>query len=402
MKDKSEYLLAFLVVLDCNTIFSRSGLIRVPIWFLFVFMFIVYNMAFNTDNWFKDKKNMKKIIVNLLIYLAIVTIPLIFTRFINNNTIKVLFVLFPLLYIFVSMEKESRLNILKKIPTVMFYMCILSLVVWLIGPILNILKPTNNIVLDWGTKKIISSYYYIHFITQTTHIFGIKLIRNTGIFTEAPMFSLLISISLITELFISKKFNLKKVIVFIVTTISTFSTTGFLIAVISLLLYALYNKRAVIKKIHIVYKIALVLVVLIISLLAIAKKMSSVSYSTRVDDYKASIVTFAQKPLFGSGYGNESAIRENMSEFRLDNTGLSNSIFVLLAQLGIFAFAPLVYLSVKKIKKYVAYRKYNLIIFYSLIFILLLTMICIYQIIFVYLLILLIFDNNTKKRLDFI
>ena len=68
-------------------------------------------------------------------------------------------------------------------------------------------------------------------------------------------------------------------------------------------------------------------------------KLSTNSGSIRIDDYKASYKTWIEHGIIlGAGFNNEDAIIENMSKFRKDNQGLSNSTMVVLAEGGIMLF----------------------------------------------------------------
>ena len=74
-------------------------------------------------------------------------------------------------------------------------------------------------------------------------------------------------------------------------------------------------------------------------------KQGSNSYNIRNDDYTAGFSAFKDNPTFGSGYLNNNGVVKYMSDYRMYNTGLSNSFIIVLVQGGIyliiFYLAPL-------------------------------------------------------------
>lgn len=72
---------------------------------------------------------------------------------------------------------------------------------------------------------------------------GNTAIRSNGIFWEPGAFAIYLILALMFELFFSKRISKKRVFVFILSIIITFSTTGYICLSCLLILYILYNKR---------------------------------------------------------------------------------------------------------------------------------------------------------------
>lgn len=64
--------------------------------------------------------------------------------------------------------------------------------------------------------------------------------RNQGIFWEPGAFQTFIGIALILELFLIKRFSKKRIIVYLATVFTTYSTTGYVSVVVILLVYMIY------------------------------------------------------------------------------------------------------------------------------------------------------------------
>jgi hypothetical protein len=128
--------------------------------------------------------------------------------------------------------------------------------------------------------------------------------------------------------------------------VSSLSAKAILLMVLCFVLYFVFknpqNKRATIIRAVSVFVPAFVFAAVII-----LDKMQSYSFFIRLDDLFASLKTFSENILFGSGYYNNESIIKNFSyEFRA-NDGLSMGLAVLLAQGGLYMFLFYIFSLVK-------------------------------------------------------
>lgn len=341
IKKGLEYIFTLLLILITNSIYMVTGnysdYIRI-IFTIVLGLLIIINVTLEKD---KKSKSAKVFIFLLFYYFFIILFTLITDTEMSLDYIHIYFVTFPMLYyLFAIINKKEWKNLLSVFSNVVLALCALSLFFFVFGTTFNIIKPTSTIIIDWGTVQKVPSYFGLHFDIQIIEIFGKQFIRNTGVFAEAPMFSLNIIIALAIEFFTGKKFSKKNILIFIVTILSTASTTGLILCALIIFIYYLLKKdnRFLNKKI----KFVMLVIVSIISLFLVSgliiDKQKTASYYTRLDDYTASYNAWKENLVFGNGYKNSETIIKYMGDFRKNNTGLSNSLLVLLAQCGVYMF----------------------------------------------------------------
>lgn len=225
-----------------------------------------------------------------------------------------------------------------RIETVVLVLAALSLVLWLLGPMLNVISPNCGIAINWGRERVVDGYFGLQFITQKDDTFSFGIIRNTGIFCEAPMFNLWLSISLATEMFLKSSISKKKVLLLCVTILTTTSTTGILFIVICFVLYAyLQTKSSKAKTRLAILAVCLCIFPIGISVIqsVLSLKSETSSYSIRMQDYIAGVTVWLENPIFGTGYGDISSL----FLFKTGTSkGFSNSITAILATGGLYHF----------------------------------------------------------------
>lgn len=343
-----EYILALFIILNCRSVYQHSIGIDFRINEILVLVIAILILIKIITKQY-DKSKLSTSLVYLFFYALFITIFALLNDVsgqIKGFLINFVIIL-PSLFFYYFIDKDSKkaiLSVLSKISNIMVILSVISLVLFLIGPILKIVKTTGTISVSWADKQL-PSYFGLQFVTQHTNFFGTKLLRNTGIFVEAPMYSLNLTIALAIQLFIieDKKSLLKKFIL-LITILTTISTTGIIITIVMILIKGimLIKEKFFDKNINIAKTVTYLIspILIIISLVVIIKvvndKKQSESWLIRLDDYKACFEAWKDNILFGNGYGNEESIEKYMSAFREE--GLSNSIMVLLAQCGIYLF----------------------------------------------------------------
>lgn len=338
-----EYVFAFFLILECRSVFVHKVNVdyRIPeIVCICLFGLIVILLL-------EKKRNYNRFSVfftYIFIFLIYITIFMICSVNKNEYVGFILrffcFFIGILFYYILRGKEEACRSLMLKISNIMIALACISLLFYILGPILQLLQPTGKIKINWGIQKEIDTYYNIHYVAQRMEFLGNNVARNTGIFTESPMYSLNLTIALIVELFFVDKIKLKKIFILCFTILTTLSTTGAIV-----MMMALVGKYIITKfksKFHIVVKkIALPIVCIIVCILAIfllKTKAETTSFQIRMDDYRAGFLSWKDSPIIGNGYGNTEALEQYMSYFRAERTGQSNSILKILSEGGIYFF----------------------------------------------------------------
>ena len=376
-----EYIIALLIVLNANSVYSHLANIDFHFNILILIFLIIYIIFrfFTTKD--KSKIKIKIFYKYFFIYVAYMVIFAIFNKVRDKSFINNFLLIFPI-FVFIFLNfKDTIKNIFAKIVDVVVIISIVSLVLYFLFSVIKAFDLKQSVVIDWGNVYKIKSFYHIYFETQSFHGFGLNICRNTGIFVEAPMYSLILTIALAMESFIIKR---KKMFIYLILSFSvltTFSTTGI---IAMSLIYVLNFISILVKKQKISKKAKRIMfiiggILITISLIYFIQRINTESGSIRLDDYKASFKAWLDYPIFGNGYLNSDCIKAYMSSFRIHNMGLSNSFAVLLAQCGIYLFIfyliPLIYLG----KKWIDNKEYEYLFFSLVIVLLFITTIFMYK-----------------------
>lgn len=332
-----EFLIALFIILNCRSVFMHTvnknyqinKILVICIIVAIIVKFIIKDI---------DIKKMKKFILYICIYFLYSIIFILCNNIVDFNTYVNNFFIFFLLffgYYYISKDtKETILNILKNICNIMVIIAVISIIIYFLGPILNIIKPTKYIYMEWGKERAIPSYFNIHFVTQSLTFFGHNLVRNTSIFTEAPMYSLNLIIALSIQSFILENKSIVKEMILIAATITTISTTGILLVIIIIIVNVMFNKKLKITK-YILFPF-IFLFGIMLSLNVFNERAQSTSGTIRKEDFMACFSAWKENLLFGTGYSNQENIEKYIQTYKEE--GRSSSLMLLLAQGGIYLF----------------------------------------------------------------
>lgn len=335
-----EYLLWLFLILDCNTVYSELNNITIPFSALacIISVFLVINRILVNNK-------VQKYSIYCCLLLAFYQLPLIYITFIKTNsllvyTIKYIF-LISILIIYFQIEKARIRCLLYEFSNIVIFLGSVSLVFYILGTLLNILKTTGNLTIYWGSIQTVKTYLYIHFNTQSNNLFNMSFYRNSGIFAEAPMFCLILCLSAAVEILIRKKHKKKNILLLIICIISTFSMTGYIFLLVTLFFYFMMNQEAsqIKKAIKIIFiPITFFIVFYGVYYIISIKSNYGLSYSLRLDDFKAGYRAWLNNPIFGNGYNNFTIIKKYMLDYRIRYgiTGYSNGIMQVLAYGGIY------------------------------------------------------------------
>lgn len=373
VKSIIEYILCFLLILSCGSVFDNMTNANFYISEIFMVLLFLYVLLFLFPKFRKQKKTFLKFIIFFAFYVVYQAIYILVHRNMPNMIVYTfkLVIIFLLLMMFYLFSNKDKINdIIRKISKIIIIISIISIFFFALGSYLKIIQPTNKVQIEFGNNnRAINSYFNIYFEAQETSIFGDYRIRNCAIFVEAPMFTIGLLIAISYELFLNKEKKRKRnIILLFITILTTMSTTGIAVGsgLIALkIMYVIFNKNRTYKgkKVLKLITISFIIVLGIISFIVIKDKWNSPSFMLRIDDYLAGYKAWEDHKIFGNGYQNYEAVQNHMSERVFNNMGQSNSISNLFAEGGLWIGAvytiPVIYLLVKNFK----YKKYNNIMF---------------------------------------
>lgn len=383
-----QYLLVIIVILECNSIYSQIYgchlIIRLTITALACAILVFFILS-------KEIKIDKKIIFFIIYDILCSGLMLINTNnFSGFGVIILVFLIFlPLLLIYLSnLTKEELKSLFKKFVNVVIAISVVSVIFWLVILVFK-LKPTNYIKIVWGKPySIIPSYYNIYFNTQDVWwITGESLMRNTGIFTESPMYSAVLVVALIFNNllnFENTKINFVKTIILFVTMISTISVTGIICSIIIIAAntkkYILAMKK-IYRKIFIICLLIMIICMTPIGVEFLAKKLETSSAGHRNMDIKNGFKVFLEEPLLGHGINHERKTEKNYEI----GYGYSNTIIPVITDGGIVLSAIYVISLISLIVEGVKCKKSNYLVLCSIFVILLFTTLIQYRLIMMFL-----------------
>ena len=341
-----EYMLILLVVLECNStyrcVFGRPNLpYELKVSSLVFGALLLFALLW------EDKRRCKYVFESSILICAILLFEILFLFFNVINTIAVLsymleYLMFlPLMIIifkiYHGMGEAYRLLYL--LTNIVYILACCSLVIWIMAIVLGMLPPVAQIQVDWALARDARNYYNLGFFWQTEKIpfIGSSILRNTGIFPEAPMYNIFLNTALYTELFLKNKTKWVKCLLLSFTVFTTIGTIGILLCILGWGIRFFISKKNVKLK-RAGYGIVFMLGAAGGLLLRQKWNLSQGSFATHIDDYLASFKAWMVNPIIGCGYENELFIQQYMSEFRIFNPGLSNSIAVVLAEGGLVLF----------------------------------------------------------------
>ncbi|HOZ54444.1 MAG TPA: hypothetical protein PK993_00135 [Clostridia bacterium] len=336
LSDIITYLFVFSLILECNSVYNR--IVGLPIkteYFYYgiqaIFLFYILNQC-------------KKIRKYDLIFVEILALLGLLFLFLNVSSGEAIIayiikfiILLPTLILYFRLNTENVNRLCKAFVDCSLVLAVISLILYLLF-ITNVFGD-NTVLVKWGGSRQINHLFYMQFNMQNSYSFGTMLLRNTGIFTESPMYSYILTLALA---FNYLNFNKVKHYILLITIITTFSTTGIIAAGIIVFInsFIAENKKNIIKKIILPFIIA-ILSIVAVNLIEMKMENESWSYNLRFEDYIVSYLAWNEHPLVGNGYENTSKSVSYMNHDRRKDEikhGQSNAVGRLLAEGGIFLF----------------------------------------------------------------
>lgn len=332
-----SFLIAVSLILNCRSIW---GSITINNLGMFTFGSLVIGILFSFMSVINI--NVPKYALNVLLFLSIYIFIYLIQPINNSRLSDAFFIGFSFLSIYlytIIFFNTFVIDILiKYYINLLVLICIVSLFFWIFGSIFKIIRPTGFVLSNWGAQygrpNIVNSYYNIYFETQTLN----NVIRNSAIFTEAPMASLNFIIAFLFQSLVNKndKYHLLKEIILVLGILSTMSSTGYIALLIIFVMKSFFldykNKG---------FFLPFILILSIVSLLIIhyllISKLENASGQTRADDFRAGYEAWKLHPYMGSGLNNN-LYQNFMANWRGNNLGFSNTIMDVLVSGGIYIF----------------------------------------------------------------
>lgn len=341
-----QYLFVFATILQCNTIFYRqSGANHekqlLVVWFLLVI--ILWGIA--NLNFIKQKYDLRKLISFELIWTTLV-VTFMTISYIRNpfsiTTIIIIGIPFFVIPIFLD-DFNGTGKLLIRFRNIVLVLAVISLLFWALSMLG--LSTNSSTVINWGRVESINGYFNIHYIAQgSINFLGLHgIVRNTGIFVEAPMYSYVLCMALIVDIFLDTDLQgySKKSMLLMVTIFTTTSSTGIILVLLIIFSKMIFLSNRISKGLKAIIIIGLLPVLSIIILYIIKSKLDSNWYSStsvRINDFVAGYQALKNHLFFGNGMNNYNSILQNMDARRLilgANSGFSSGLMEVLAYGGI-------------------------------------------------------------------
>lgn len=307
--------------------FYRSEILIAPLFLISVIYFLNKRQRFNSKVF--------------LAFIPFVLLSMLHTVLgYDRNVLSSIFLLLSfLVYFFIaSILKEKFFEVF--IISV-FVICLISLCCFLltysnsfmdsvVDKIAPYFKPLgSDNVLETGKTLKMPRNIIIYNFREYTLFFN----RNSGPFWEPGMFTIFINVALFINLMMHKKFVTFKNIIFIITNITTFSTTGYIAFIFILFIYALFISKS---KLNLLYVIALAAISLVVSNLDFmeSKIMKDYADTNGPSRFQAAVIHYqiiSEHPFTGVGDGTSEFVSRLTD---VDST--ANGLTLVFAKFGLF------------------------------------------------------------------
>lgn len=274
--------------------------------------------------WFKGNLKLYKKDMTRLGYILVLLVVYLLTsswHYEYSFKITLLRVILPFtVFYFYFLRPNSFYSFMEKYAKMVYLFAAISVVLYFLGTIMHILPPLRT-KYNWvGTTLSAKNYLHLMYECQNVLFSGTEFVRNCGIFCEAPSYAVPLLMALAYELFYSKKMSLKRIIVLLLTMVTTYSTKALVIACVAVLLKVIVfsldrgtNLNRSQRTVKNLVKLTMPVVfagLVVVAAMILNQKLDSASFADRMDNIQASLKAFSHSPLVGVGLGNESAITQ--------------------------------------------------------------------------------------------
>lgn len=334
-----EYLWVILVILNGNSVYHANSIRNL---YLMEMILLLTFLLLGANILIYRASPTKASLLGAVIIMAYSAVYLVVKQQdMSTTNFMELFVMGgPLTFmLFFELYRHGRLmKLLYKIVDTICILAVVSLVFWFLGEVFKVIKPNGYVKIAWGNFTSVKGYYGIHYAFQldTTFFPNAYLYRNSGIFSEAPMFNLWLNIALALEVFMKPKASKLRVTVLVITVFTTLSVTGILFLVLCVLLSALLRIRHMNRPQASIFLLTALVAIPILAVVVITSfslKVDTRSYELRIADYAEGVMLWMEYPLFGAGFGNLRALHDASAGTAV---GFSNSVTAVLGTGGLW------------------------------------------------------------------
>lgn len=333
-----EYAIVLLMILASKTVFF--GLINAKMTYLSLLAVVL--LVCIVRGKLKRVNKYNATVVFALAALSVIQVLLngtmVTTSYINSMVVSYL----PFVICFFVAEVMDAQSYMEKYTNIMVAICIVSLVCFTIA--------VSQPMIAWAISKSVEFNDHIYNISWfytwgwSVHVFS----RNSGPFWEPGGFQGFILMALLMVLFKREhKWAKVKIVIYILTILTTGSTTGYILLGIIIVLFYQKVELAFVadgsKKNKNLLKIALfavaiLAVIYIVTSGNISDKFSGTneSASVRVNDLLSSVSLVADRPLFGYGFSSERINRTKVLGVVNDSVGMWSLLYTCGIPFGLF------------------------------------------------------------------
>jgi len=264
---------------------------------------------------------------------------------VKSFIIRFLVIPFSYLLYFIFLKRNGKVHsFFKKLSVIVHIIAICSLFFWTFGSVLHWISANSSLMINWGTTYAIPSFFGTYFETQNMQFLGQTIIRNTAIFAEPPMFSYIIVVTLLGDIFYLKA-GIKNILFFFIIILTSGSAFGISIVTLILVYYGLKRMLVKNRQNNVKYmKLGIgitCLGALFLILFVIANRFINGGNSANIhmQDFYIGYQAWMQHPFFGNGLNSFQNISKYMDVTRVassGNSGMSSGIMYVLAYGGIY------------------------------------------------------------------
>lgn len=296
-----EYILIATVILLSGSIWGWAIPAITVVQMILSLAYFLYKKGIHKMQIQKSNMVMVSFLLTVYIFNMIVLSKL---NIFSKSNILILAAIICLFFIAESIVQEVFVN---KYINIIFVMSVMSLLFWalaikgiMIAPM--IVDPGNGNIYRMNLFYIYRAYSDISNLNEFNA-------RNFGIFWEGGAYQAFINIALFWLIDQKQrvKYFIPKAIVFVLTIITTFSSTGYFILILNLLFYVHKSSGKLNFKKIIMLVSAIIVTIFILNSPAVVNKFSSdssdyISYTIRANDNLNGVKVALYSPVWGLGY----------------------------------------------------------------------------------------------------
>lgn len=308
---------------------------------LFLFIYLCIN-----SKWITQKKVSVALILSFIMFTA-----MIFNQ--DNEYIKYIYNIFMLFFSIVMVSSLKENTFVNMFINVMYVLALFSIFLFIVGFLFN---PIYKVAPYITNESYLKYYFFGLGFLEDLPVGTIP--RIYGIFREPGVFSCYLTLALIFELFLKKRIEIKKVLVFVISSFVTFSTAAYILIVLCIILYLFKFIFIInIKEKKKMFRILIIIILFILGSVGFVGRdnvdklvfnklyVENASRDSRFGSIETNISIFLTNPIIGKGW---KFVEKEFNSFSDGNmytsTHNTNTFLKLLAMYGLIPFSILILL----------------------------------------------------------